>query len=330
VENDKVSCRICANQEGWKRPDGLDKSESAGSYVSINGFGHEEWLFNFTQTIDSVKYGFLQPINRNFDNYAGMTFDVSLYTIQLSNRYFMGEIVNCRVLDTNECLTVQQNLRSTGILKSMAEDVERIGGNPKLITEASAAELVNVAFSPDAVRFFEPARPVPRSHKASLASRYQLLYEGAPAAPQREAAARPFAKNLSLRHRPAIEPVEYDPLHDKLQRALVEALRREHGYEAVAHEDHHVDVVLRLPTSTVFFEVKGANTARSCLRQAIGQLLEYSHWPEARDADRLVVVGWPELDEDGKDYLVGIRRRYELPLYYRTLGRETGALGPEH
>jgi hypothetical protein len=41
-------CRICWNTSGWRYPTGeAPKLESAGAYVAENGFGNEEWMFNF-------------------------------------------------------------------------------------------------------------------------------------------------------------------------------------------------------------------------------------------------------------------------------------------
>jgi hypothetical protein len=42
-------CRICWNTGSWRAPTGeAAKLEKSGSSVAENGFGVEEWLFNFS------------------------------------------------------------------------------------------------------------------------------------------------------------------------------------------------------------------------------------------------------------------------------------------
>jgi hypothetical protein len=62
--------------------------------------------------------------------------------------------------------------------------------------------------------------------------------------------------------------------------------------------------------------VKTATSARACIREAIGQLLEYSLWPEAQFASRLVVVGEAALDEVATQYLANLKSYFNLPLEY--------------
>jgi hypothetical protein len=77
-----------------------------------------------------------------------------------------------------------------------------------------------------------------------------------------------------------------------------------------------------------FFEIKIAPSARSALREAVGQLLEYAYWPNAGRANELVVVGEAAPTEETKQYLDNLRRRFGLGLSYRQLNNEKGKLGP--
>jgi hypothetical protein len=66
----------------------------------------------------------------------------------------------------------------------------------------------------------------------------------------------------------------------------------------------------------VFYEIKADCSAKTCLREAIGQLLEYSFWPEGEQPEKMVVVGESKLNADGKEYLRRIRSRFGLPVEY--------------
>lgn len=87
-----------------------------------------------------------------------------------------------------------------------------------------------------------------------------------------------------------------------------------------------VDVAVRNGEAYTYYEIKTGLSAQSCIRQAIGQLMEYSYWPGAQAAEKLVIVGEPPLDEPAKAYLEKLRERFSLPLYYQQFDLQTGAL----
>lgn len=111
-----------------------------------------------------------------------------------------------------------------------------------------------------------------------------------------------------------------DVRHTLIQTKLYEDLVKKHGIGQVSLENsfngNRIDVVLKNGSSFVFYEVKTGNSARSCIRQAVGQLLEYGYWPGTANAGELVVVGEPKLDPEAKNYLDYIRRTFSLPISY--------------
>lgn len=40
----------------------------------------------------------------------------------------------------------------------------------------------------------------------------------------------------------------------------------------------------------IFFELKTAKTVKAAIREAMGQLLEYNHYPNNNKADKLIIV----------------------------------------
>ncbi len=96
---------------------------------------------------------------------------------------------------------------------------------------------------------------------------------------------------------------------------------RKHGKNNVVTENAtgnatRVSVVLKSTDKCSFYEIKTCHSPVACIRDAIGQLLEYSHWPNGMPAGRLVVVGENKLDADGKQYLADLRSLYSLPIDY--------------
>lgn len=68
-----------------------------------------------------------------------------------------------------------------------------------------------------------------------------------------------------------------------------------------------------------FCEVKTASTVRGCLREAIGQLLEYALWRGATRLPRFFVGGEPGLDDSSKAYLAALNQSFPIPIKYQYL-----------
>jgi hypothetical protein len=112
--------------------------------------------------------------------------------------------------------------------------------------------------------------------------------------------------------------------HNELQRVLYRRVVSQYGTENVGTENPSgigtfIDVVVRQKKEFWFYEIKTANSPRACLREAIGQLLEYSFWPGSQAASRLIVVGACALDNDGVEYLRRLKRRFSLPIDYEQI-----------
>jgi hypothetical protein len=118
--------------------------------------------------------------------------------------------------------------------------------------------------------------------------------------------------------------LDLDLRHNLLQEALYKRLASEHGKENLRAEQPSgvgtlIDIVVKMKGGYWFYEIKTALTARACLREAIGQLLEYGFWPGAQEPTRLIVVGESPLDLDGQDYLSRLRKRFSLPIEYEAI-----------
>lgn len=110
--------------------------------------------------------------------------------------------------------------------------------------------------------------------------------------------------------------------HEEIQRRLKAELLVEGCTEVIFEPligTRRIDVVARFGQALWFYEVKTGSTDRACLREGIGQLLEYALWPGATRPQRLVVVGEPPLTPNGQAYLVELNRAFPIPLHYRQL-----------
>ena len=122
------------------------------------------------------------------------------------------------------------------------------------------------------------------------------------------------------------QATEYSPRHVRLQNRLYKGLCKKYGKSLVGYEHEYVDLSLRTPEGLVFFEIKMEATARKCIRLALGQLLEYAHYPEMHKAVKLVVVGDAPLTKRDAAYMAHLGSLYAIPISYATFSWEDNSL----
>lgn len=114
-----------------------------------------------------------------------------------------------------------------------------------------------------------------------------------------------------------------DVRHSEIQLKLKELLEKEYGLENVSIENpcggNRIDAVVRQKTGFIFYEIKTASNPRSCIRQALGQILDYAYWPGKKKANQMVIVGEYPLTENGKRYLAFLNKEFSLPISYLQL-----------
>lgn len=316
-------CRLCWNTLGWRRPSGDARHAEVGSYVTRHGFGHEEWLFNNEWQVNGYRYAFLQPINKSHAGFEGQTFSVFLYTRRpFGGAEAVGVIRNLHVPLRAELAAVKKEYVRRGWLEQMGEDLKLIGVSPGLIEHAPVDSIVNVRFSPEEVDVFDPRPAIAKTHALSSRSHRYIAYKwtdewAAIAGTQPHAGGKRTSSQLKSEKRQARKGTlntEVDPHHTRLQNRLFKTLQKQ-GRD-VEYENNWVDLSLHEDTGTTYFEIKMATSVRRCVRDALGQLLDYAHFPSDSRAERLVVVGDVFPKQNDKEYLGYLRTTYKLPVYY--------------
>ncbi|WP_431203164.1 hypothetical protein ACQ86E_30860 [Bradyrhizobium betae] len=333
-------CRICWNTNNWRAPTGeAAKLEKGGAFVAESGYGVEEWLFNFAWLqpgpnglVGKFRYGFLQPINKYRNKYVGKSFDVFLYTVTpQGGRMAIGIIKEVYVPADDELAAALAYMRKRGWLDEMRRDLSEIGASfSNLGTFPN--DIINIRFKQVDVELFEPRFMLAKTNVTSRSHRYQPLDWTGP--PQREVPSQlgTHSKRDGKRRseqdriRAASEGTVYSPQHVKLQNALFNHLTERFGNNAVSYEQEYIDLQLRRGKTLILFEIKIAPKAKSCIRQAIGQLLEYDLYPDRARNSRLVVVGeWSATPSD-EVYLGHLQKRFGIPISYRRWNWEESKL----
>ncbi|MCX5848204.1 MAG: hypothetical protein NTW65_01960 [Deltaproteobacteria bacterium] len=111
-------------------------------------------------------------------------------------------------------------------------------------------------------------------------------------------------------------------LHNKIQNELYKQLTAKYGAGCVGTEvptgaGTAIDVVIKTDTFCWFYEIKTTSSVKSCIRQAIPQLLEYAYWQATDDrADRLIIVAPKKITPQAAKYLTFLRDRFKLNIHY--------------
>ena len=118
--------------------------------------------------------------------------------------------------------------------------------------------------------------------------------------------------------------------HNNLSNEMVKFLKRK-GYTNVVTDREFVDIQAIDPQGKkIYFELKTADTVKLSIRQALGQLLEYNHYPNKNNADKLIIVTSLEITQQDMQYLIGMRSRYNIPVYYQQFDMDKKSLSKEY
>lgn len=328
---DKIA-RICWNTHDWKRPSGSEgKSQSDSSYEKIIGFGHEEWLLDDSKIMpDGYHYAFLQPMNVKSGIHVGQTYNIHLFTISpLKQKVYIGCLNNAIGVSAEESKKVYSYYRKEGWLAEMKEDVKYAGGTVK---DFKPDWMFNVKFKFSEANISYSNQPVLKSD--SIGHRYNLMNKVGDFEYVRDEEGNIETLDTSLIYRTTnAGEIVIDPLHKKIQNAVVELLKDQYVHLYLETEDspkQRVDIkgILKGSVEWHYFEVKTYSAKRS-IREALGQILEYAHYPASKRASKMFIIGPEKPDEKDREYMKMIRNTYHIPVWFRWYSFEDNKLHEE-
>ncbi len=354
---EKRIARLAWNSNGWVLPSGPDgKSDHKDSHEAKYGYGHEEWLFDTSKIIEGYHYAFLEPIRKQQTAYCGNSYDVWLYSIDgiSKKRYWIGEILKVKVIDDAEASRVKSIYKSRGWLDEMEQQVKDSGANPKGFSNWEGVDLFNVRFKVEDIKLNDdPYVILPADHPIASQTRYVFgnydLAFNIKEFQEEEGEGKPFSfeaddsdpdetnstvkKKKSFRKPKAVE-ITY--LHEAISKSMFKYLKKVKRFEArrehpAGHGATRIDMVAKNGKELIFYEIKTYHSLRTSIREAIGQLMEYSHWPDKSKADKLVIVTQRhERSQKAIKYVQHLRDSLQIPLYYQWYDLENEELSKEH
>lgn len=320
--------RVCWNTRGWCLPAG---STDEKGYPGENGFGHEEWNFQLEDAVEGCVYGYMYSPPKKDE---GEQFRLHFYAIhpETKQRLLVGSYLEAEVVRESEYRRVLKAFKSKGILDRRARELLRVA--PAMGLQKAREEMSNalerawlkVKCPVEAVKLFEPPVRLPLNvGEKTLSHRFRMftyvdeaeLFKRTDAFsedPTDGFTRLDLAEDGYLREsRENLK--EIVPRHNALSNTLCRWLEAR-GIHPV-QEKQGVDIGFRHQGASYKVEIKivyGATTRQS-LREAVGQLLEYNHYPGRDQCDVWMVLLDCEPKSEHIEYVNNLREERGLPLH---------------
>ena len=333
-KNVEKVARICWNKYDWKRPSGTEgKSRGVDAFENLYGFGHEEWLLDDSKTIDGYHYAFLEPVNTKMLRHAGQTYDIHLFTFNpLKKKEYVGVLRNVECLSEKQSKAAYSYYRKAGWLQEMKEDVHFAvnGGKVKNMDWT----MFNIRFKFADAEIYYSNRPIISGDDPNTRGLYYKLMDmKGPFIFEKDEEGAVKTINTNPWEVVTREGrVLVDPLHKKIQARLIELLKDQYVHlypeSSIASESDRIDLKgqpLDDQEHWHYFEIKTSSAKRS-IREALGQILEYAHYPKTSRAVKLFIVGPEKPDDKDAQYMEYIRKTYKMPVWFRWYSFEENKL----
>jgi len=123
--------------------------------------------------------------------------------------------------------------------------------------------------------------------------------------------------------------------HAKIQKSVYAIFCKKYGSDNVGTENKtgygtKIDIVIHNGENYIFYEVKTGGTLKKCIREAFGQLMEYSIWGGESRAETLVILTPHKVTDVAKGYVKYIRDNYGIEIYCQRYNESTKKLGRQY
>lgn len=125
-----------------------------------------------------------------------------------------------------------------------------------------------------------------------------------------------------------------DLRHIKIQKKIFRIFCDIFGEEHVSYEDTtdigtNIDLVVDA-SEFIYYEIKTHPHIRLCIREALGQLIEYAYWSNKKKPDKLIIISENPITNDTKEFLRTLREDINLNIYYQYFDFDNNKLSKQY
>ena len=130
---------------------------------------------------------------------------------------------------------------------------------------------------------------------------------------------KPSSTSSSLAEKQLNIQLKHNDYQYQLYMKLIDVYGEENVGTEVNINGNSIDLVVKDKEVYHFYEIKTASTAKACIRQALGQILEYSYWPGNQQAEKLIIAGSPLPDDSTTKYIAYLNSKFNIPIEYMSI-----------
>ncbi|RYE52018.1 MAG: hypothetical protein EOP48_17335 [Sphingobacteriales bacterium] len=271
--------------------------------------------------------------------HQGKSFEVSAYAMENkkyeSTSYWIGKINRLDVLTIQQQEEAIVEFEKLGLLEQMRGDLQLIGVADFNFKPISPDEIINVRFKAELDNWTRYETPItidyPKEelggnrHYVLLSKRGKTIVDGLPVGTFTFKEGHKPAKTGTVPGKR--KKVDYLMLlkNKEIQTIIYNQLVIDYagtntkiGTENVTVYWKSIDLAVKSPTDGItFYELKTYGSALQCIREAIGQLFEYAYYSQAECAERLIIIGLEQANQQVKQYMQHLRKLSSRSIYYQ-------------
>jgi hypothetical protein len=339
--------RILWNNNNWHSPSGSVRNATTEkkSFYRKNGFGGEEWLFNPRFKYNGYQFGFIRGVEKMPEGVLSIE-ELFLYSKNPINKNFelIGLLKEVELIKDGNELLEQELFIFNSEKEAMISDVERVNGNS---TPIKLKELFpNVRFPWDKALIFPD--PIPIGDDLIRTNRFSALkiseenlpyiykYFKLSGNPTMNFKSGNNTGSSSHQRKNKKADVEVNKSHSIITNKLHLYLSQTKAFsdyeistEMTRIGQKLVDCLCKNGKEYILFEVKTMSNATQNIRQALGQLLEYSLTDPHVIIKKGIIVGPAIPSSEELEYLKRLITNIKIPIEYWSFSFENTNKGSE-
>lgn len=320
--------RMVWNTRGWVMPSG--NTDEKG-FPAEQGYGYEEWNFQREDAYEGNVYGYMMtpPASAKIKPANGV-FRIIFFTIHpiTKERLAVGIYHKAKLASANQSSKLIEHFNKEGIVKRRAIELQQailIDHKKALKAMENIVHALSVYCHLNEVESFSKHIPIKVfARKQNVSDRFSFTYLTTPFKRAELRSAKQSSEQISslcedgyYRETDANLKVVI-PRHNQLSNEFCAWLKKQHKITAI-QEKQRVDIKYTYDGRSVLAELKvcyGVGTTKA-IREALGQLLEYNHYPERIKADLWIIILDLQATDADCRFIDALRDLWKLPI---TLG----------
>lgn len=116
--------------------------------------------------------------------------------------------------------------------------------------------------------------------------------------------------------RSATASVKVNLVHSRIQNRFVKYLQETYPDDKPTGEKQRIDAKRETQNEIFIYEIKPFESVYTCIRDGIGQLLDYSHQQKSKKEKRIIIVGPNEPEQRDLDFISTVKNVLQIPFSY--------------